>query len=92
MENHIKSLQSKEEKEDVSVKPERQNQHRQTSTSEISGHLQTELIHGVDLVQVVHDKVKQGRPDSYGAIVLSGFVYLHLINFSFQHLQLEAAM
>lgn len=55
----------------------------------ISGYLQTELIHGVDLVQVIHDKVKQGRPDGYGTIVLPGFVYLHLIHFSFQHLRTE---
>lgn len=57
----------------------------------VSAYLQTELIHGVDLVQIIHDEVKQGRSDSYGTIVLSGFVYLHLINFSFQHLQVEDA-
>lgn len=59
------------------------------ASTRIPGYLQTELIHGVDLVQIIHDEVKQGRPDSYGTIVLPGFVYLHLINFSFQHLRME---
>lgn len=50
-------------------------------------YLEAELVHGVDLVEIIHDKVEQRRSDSNRTIVLSGFVYLHLINFSFQDLR-----
>ncbi len=54
-----------------------------------SGYLEAELVHGVDLVEIVHDKVEQRSSDSNGTIVFSGFVYLHLINFSFQDLRVR---
>ncbi len=50
-------------------------------------YLEAELVHGVDLVEIVHDKVEQRRSDSNRAIVFSCFVYLHLVNFSFQDLR-----
>lgn len=54
-----------------------------------SGYLETELVHGVDLVQVIHDKVKQRCSDSNGAIVFSGFIYFHLINLCFYYLKMR---
>lgn len=53
-------------------------------------HLEAELVHGVYLVQIVHDEIEQRGPDGDGAIVLPGLVYLHLIDFGFQHLGREA--
>lgn len=51
------------------------------------GYLEAELVHGVDLIQIVHDKVEKRSPDSNRTVVFSGFVYLHLIYFSFQDLR-----
>ena len=50
------------------------------------GYLEAELVHGVDLVQVVHDEVKQGGPHGYGAVVFPGLVDLHLIHLGLQDL------
>lgn len=55
----------------------------------VSSYLEAELVHGVDLVEVVHDKVEQRSSDSNGTIVFSGFVYLHLVDFSFQDLRIK---
>lgn len=50
-------------------------------------YLEAELVHGVDLVEVVHYKVEKRSSDSNRTIVFSGFVYHHFINFSFQDLR-----
>lgn len=54
-----------------------------------SGYLEAELVHGVDLVKIIHDKVEQRSSDSNRAIVLSGLVYLYFINFCFQNLRMR---
>lgn len=50
-------------------------------------YLEAELVHGVDLVEIVHDEVEQRGSDSDGPIVLSGLVDLHFIHFGFQDLR-----
>lgn len=55
----------------------------------LSGYLQAELIHWVDLVKIIHDKVEQGCSGSYRTIVFPGIIYLLFINFSFQNLRKE---
>lgn len=52
-----------------------------------SGYLKAELVHGVDLVKVIHDEVEQRSSDCNRTIVLSGFIYFYFVNFSFQHLR-----
>lgn len=54
-----------------------------------SGYLEAELVHGVNLVEIIHNKVKQRCSDSNRAVVFSGFVYLDLINLSFQDLRVS---
>lgn len=54
-----------------------------------SGYLEAELVHGVDLVKIIHDKVEQRSSDSNRAIVFSGFIYLYFINFCFQNLRMR---
>lgn len=54
-----------------------------------SVYLEAELVHGIDLVEIIHNKVEQRRSDSNGTVVFSGFIYLDLINLSFQDLRKE---
>lgn len=57
--------------------------------SKPAGYLEAELVHGIDLVEIIHDKVEQRSSHSNRAIVFSSLIYLHLINFGFQNLKKE---
>lgn len=49
--------------------------------------LEAELVHGVDLVEIVHDEVEQRSSDGNRTVEFSGFVYLHFIDFGFHDLK-----
>lgn len=55
----------------------------------LSSYLEAELVHWINLVQVIHDEVEQRRSDCDRAIVLSGVVYFHFINFGLQDLRTQ---
>lgn len=54
-----------------------------------SEYLEAELVHGVDLVEIIHDEVEQRCSDSHRTIVFSGFIYFHLVHFCFQNLKIK---
>ena len=54
-----------------------------------SGYLEAELVHGVNLVEIIHNKIEQRCSDSNRAVVFSGFIYLDLVNLSFQDLRVS---
>lgn len=55
----------------------------------MSGYLEAELVHGVDLIEIVHDEVQQRSSNGNRTIVFSSFIYLHFINFCFQNLTMR---